>query len=471
MEECESLGLFATRMPRFSQVFFYDFSDREVRDNLGQGPTASLRAAEAYLSSGVRLESTCGISDIWYHYVEDFQHKLRSQPAPSPPPAHFAPHPYIDPTHTSCMRIFFNWEFQHYKRQPRKKIPANNPSAITGSPARVGNGRDGQADRSKDEANSKPYSAPPLVENTSEHGEHEGNGLGETLPKEQGERQVVKTAKQAVGLEEGGRGKGAEGLEASGAGGEAVGGMVGKEESGLSDWGFEEWPATSSFVAALAKTMDEAEKTEKAALIVADGFVPSSVPEEQELRLDPGPAHTTRASARASPGARLEDPIEISDDEAEGAGGVAPIEVSDDEVEGAGEEDRMEGIEASQPTLAQVYADSAGVLCGEGAADGDGGAMEGVEASQPTSTGSHTASRGQRVEAEGGEAGGERAAGEDGAAMEGVEASQPTPAEAHETSCGESVADEGEETSGEITEGEDEDTMETEGVEYTRDSE
>ena len=72
-KECDRLGLFQTRMPRFSQVFFYDFEGQEVAQESGQsrnGRVVSCRAAEAYIKSSVQLESSCGISDMWYRYVE-----------------------------------------------------------------------------------------------------------------------------------------------------------------------------------------------------------------------------------------------------------------------------------------------------------------------------------------------------------------------------------------------------------------
>jgi hypothetical protein len=72
-EESRTLGLFQTRMPRFSQLFFYDFSEEEVcqkQGQLGSGLLASERAATTYLDSNVRLESKCGISDVWYWCLE-----------------------------------------------------------------------------------------------------------------------------------------------------------------------------------------------------------------------------------------------------------------------------------------------------------------------------------------------------------------------------------------------------------------
>lgn len=69
IEECEALGLFRTKMPRFPQLFFYDFSEEEVCRKEGQcqdGASASRRAGTTYLESNIRLESKCGISEVWY---------------------------------------------------------------------------------------------------------------------------------------------------------------------------------------------------------------------------------------------------------------------------------------------------------------------------------------------------------------------------------------------------------------------
>jgi len=51
--EYDRLGLFQTRMPRFSQMFFYNFGEREVVQELGQlriGSVVSHRAIEAYVN-------------------------------------------------------------------------------------------------------------------------------------------------------------------------------------------------------------------------------------------------------------------------------------------------------------------------------------------------------------------------------------------------------------------------------------
>lgn len=77
-QECAALGLFEARAPRFSQLFFHNSTDSGTVqplhvETLGQSKTAtavSRSAAQAYLRSGVRLQSSCGMSDSWYSYVE-----------------------------------------------------------------------------------------------------------------------------------------------------------------------------------------------------------------------------------------------------------------------------------------------------------------------------------------------------------------------------------------------------------------
>jgi len=73
IEECGNLGLFETKMPRFSQLFFYDFSVEEICEKEGQlagGRLLLRRAAAAQGNSNVRLESKSGISEVWYRCLE-----------------------------------------------------------------------------------------------------------------------------------------------------------------------------------------------------------------------------------------------------------------------------------------------------------------------------------------------------------------------------------------------------------------
>lgn len=141
IKECETLGLLTTRMPRFSQLFFHDFEGWEVHEAKGQdlGGSVSRRAAEAYLRSGVRLQSTCGISDIWYWYVESnrdlFTKTTPLSPAgespPSPEPKPF--HPPMDPYQIELVYMPFPWIPLHKRPKPRRRVyqpPAPSPPSF-----------------------------------------------------------------------------------------------------------------------------------------------------------------------------------------------------------------------------------------------------------------------------------------------------------------------------------------------------
>jgi len=132
-QECAALGLFEARPPRFSQLFFYNFTDSETNQLLGQsesGGAVSRRAAEAYLLSGVRLESSCGMSDAWYNYVES-NSRLFTRPDPldppslsrSPlfPPSQPSPHPRPNSQQLESIGSTLNWRKVHSRPRPTKK--------------------------------------------------------------------------------------------------------------------------------------------------------------------------------------------------------------------------------------------------------------------------------------------------------------------------------------------------------------
>ena len=139
-EECAALGLFETRLPRFSQFFFYDFTDWELP--LGQsesGGAVSRRAAEAYLRSGVRLESSCGMSDIWYNYVESNAKLFKPTSSTAIPPgtsvlscppifspSQSSPHPRLNSEQLQSIRKNLDWYTAHSRPHPTKK-PARVP--------------------------------------------------------------------------------------------------------------------------------------------------------------------------------------------------------------------------------------------------------------------------------------------------------------------------------------------------------
>ena len=116
-QECERLGLFETRTPRFSQLFFYNFDDDEVATRAGQLLTikASQRGAKACLRSGARLESKCGISDVWYSYLLQnkalFAHP--DSPPPTQEPATTGPRAYSEFHHLPHIYDTFRWKEEH----------------------------------------------------------------------------------------------------------------------------------------------------------------------------------------------------------------------------------------------------------------------------------------------------------------------------------------------------------------------
>lgn len=140
-EECELLGLFQARLPGFSQLFFHSFTEQEVEWKQAQseaGGVVSRRAAEAYLRSRVRLQSSCGISDLWYNYVESnatlfHQPKTSSPPTfPSgsngPPglpavsfPSSPSLHPRLDNQQMQEVQRLFAWDTLHSRPRPIKK--------------------------------------------------------------------------------------------------------------------------------------------------------------------------------------------------------------------------------------------------------------------------------------------------------------------------------------------------------------
>ena len=112
-------------MPRFPQLFFHQFSDTEVRQRQGQstvGPTVSHRAAMAYIKSGVRLESKCGMSDIWYCYLDRnpglFIEDLTSIRSPRSPPHG----PHLDPSHIGPFVSLLGWREAHHRLDPRRAV-------------------------------------------------------------------------------------------------------------------------------------------------------------------------------------------------------------------------------------------------------------------------------------------------------------------------------------------------------------
>lgn len=129
-DECERLGLFQTKMPRFSQLFFHEFSDAETFTRSGQttapGSATPIRAARAYLKSRKRLESSCGISDIWYRYVElNAGIFVENPPKPSDFPSLASAYHRLDEDQIRTKERMFGWEaFRFLRSETPKKTPA-----------------------------------------------------------------------------------------------------------------------------------------------------------------------------------------------------------------------------------------------------------------------------------------------------------------------------------------------------------
>jgi hypothetical protein len=112
-------------MPRFSQMFFYEFEEWEVTKGLGQsknGSVVSRRGAGAYVRSGVRLESSCGISDVWYRYVELNAGRFKGQNSTSMEFSIHSPvHPSLEVREMEAAGKLFGWDRMHSRPRPTKK--------------------------------------------------------------------------------------------------------------------------------------------------------------------------------------------------------------------------------------------------------------------------------------------------------------------------------------------------------------
>ena len=271
-KDLETLGLFRTRLPQFPQMFFYDFNEAELTLGLGQasGPLTSFRAARAYLKCGVRLESKCGLSDVWYHYVEAnrdaFGVDRKEPPSASPTPP--APHPQLDPVHMPLMWDALRWYDQHEGLSESKvtTILADDSSDIS----EFTTGDWGCTDASPLEDVDASHNDDTRVSEIEEE--------GQDLPEQD--------------------------ANSDGTGDE----QKPKIESGMQDdeYGLHLPLDDELFKSDLFELLDNFGTTSH---LVTNAFVPSSIPEEQSLHLNPG------------------------------------VEVDD-----VGDHTPMEGVEASQPT-------------------------------------------------------------------------------------------------------------------------
>ena len=241
-EECEGLGLFEARMPRFSQLFFHDFTDIETKERCGQAETGSRvsrRAAEAYLLSGVRLESSCGISDIWHNYIDSYANLFGQPERPAAPLSlalpsasngpsnpttlsHFplpSPHPRPESRRLGTVHEAFGWHKDHSRPKPTKKIP--------------------KVSEGKPEA--PTYATTPFSKASAHDSLHSVDTTNLEGKKEETD--------QVKALEE----KGFEGTLGSP---KAVGEEV--TDTDTEDYGFEPWPTNPSFLKGLGSLLDQA---------------------------------------------------------------------------------------------------------------------------------------------------------------------------------------------------------------------
>lgn len=127
------LGLFKTRIPRFPQLFFHEFSEAEIYQKQGQspiGPTVSHRAGMAYVGSGIRLESQCGMSDIWYWYLERNSDLFGGGPTSFIQGPESPPLPHLNPDHMGLFVSMLGWKEDHRQRHLRKKTIELVPKGI-----------------------------------------------------------------------------------------------------------------------------------------------------------------------------------------------------------------------------------------------------------------------------------------------------------------------------------------------------
>ena len=143
--------------------------------------SSSLRAAKAYLLSGVRLESTCGVSDTWYRYVESCQALYGDGNTPVLPLQQriHHPRPRPDRPHEKYLWSIFQWEKMHSRPQPRKKKALNRKSTpIASSSSQRSILSYEESDDSSSMIDGTP--TPQQIEGISEYAEVQGGGFCES---------------------------------------------------------------------------------------------------------------------------------------------------------------------------------------------------------------------------------------------------------------------------------------------------
>lgn len=258
-------------MPRFSQLFFYNFSYEETERLAGQSSTgsASRRAAYAYLQSRIQLESTCGISDVWYQFVESNRALYEDEAAPLFPlqrERHLR-HLLIEGADLQHMACAFQWEkwCVYVRPQPKKKVPVPDPSVTNSS------------NDEPDEVMAASPVGPRQADEISDY-EHEESRLDSVFSDDKGEVTAVKQEEEDPIIP-------AEDPGDDAARSQPVSAIAIKEEE-TDDEMFEPWPKTESFTLALCDAMGDMETVPEVLPVTANVFA-SSVSEERGLCLHP----------------------------------------------------------------------------------------------------------------------------------------------------------------------------------------
>jgi len=105
-------------------MFFYDFGEQEVLQELGRlrtGSMVSCCAAEAYVKSSVHLESSYGISNVWYRYVGLNTAKFGGQDSQAAQfPSSTSTHPRPNEKQMEVVGGLFDWKKLHSRPLPIK---------------------------------------------------------------------------------------------------------------------------------------------------------------------------------------------------------------------------------------------------------------------------------------------------------------------------------------------------------------
>lgn len=168
-------------------MFFHEFSDSEVEEHTSQAITrsASVRGAKAYLSSGIRLESKCGISEVWYWYLEKTPTSSRDPEAPLPrQPKSIFPPLCIDSRCLKTISDTFHWE--HLREWP--------DHSTSDSPEHSTDPSDDRLDKSMEIIASSPL--------TFAQEEEAGEDDGSTVDSEWSERGHVRVGSDDIEFEE-----------------------------------------------------------------------------------------------------------------------------------------------------------------------------------------------------------------------------------------------------------------------------